>query len=248
MIGRCLVALALGAAACGGKPRYVPAQPVPPIVAEPPRAVTYHGGVASLSRAADAQMVAIAASRSIAGSTPEERQTAYDDWTAAAGSTAARDHGWFDREEPRHIVELPAFHIDLLPVTNAQYAEFVADGGAPAPTMDADTWARQGFAQDFATEVQRFVWTDVASGAAIQASAWLAMAVQVVTFAIARLVARQQVVAAWGLGVVLRFAVVAFWAFLGIKAFGLVSGPALLSLVLFFFVSTVIEPIFLNVG
>ena len=160
MIRRCLAALLVSAAACGGghRPRYALAQSVAPIVAAPPRAVTYRGGPASLSRAADAQMVVIAPSRSIAGSTPEERQRAYDDWSAAAGASTARDHGWFDREDDRHIVELPRFRIDLLPVTNAAYAEFVADGGAPAPTMDAATWAAQGFAQDWATEVERFVW------------------------------------------------------------------------------------------
>jgi len=160
MIRRCLAALLVSAAACGGghRPRYALAQSVAPIVAAPPRAVTYRGGPAPLSRAADAQMVVIAPSRSIAGSTPEERQRAYDDWSAAAGASTAREHGWFDREDDRHIVELPRFRIDLLPVTNAAYAEFVADGGAPAPTMDAATWAAQGFAQDWATEVERFVW------------------------------------------------------------------------------------------
>ena len=66
------------------------------------------------------------------------------------------------------------------------------------------------------------------------------------TFAIAMLVARTQVMAGWGLGVLLRFATVAFWAFLGAKALGLPSTPALMSLVVFYFVSTVIEPIFLN--
>lgn len=116
------------------------------------------------------------------------------------------------------------------------------------PAVAAFTVAQAVLVLATAMVLQRFVWTDAGSAAAIQASAWLAGVVQVVTFAIARLVARQQVIAAWGIGVLLRFAVVAFWAFLGIKAFGLVSGPALLSLVLFFFVSTVIEPIFLNVG
>ena len=69
---------------------------------------------------------------------------------------------------------------------------------------------------------------------------------QSVTFAIARLVARENVIAGWGLGVVLRFATVAFWAFLGIKALGIPSAPALLSLVTFYFVSTLVEPLFLN--
>ena len=92
----------------------------------------------------------------------------------------------------------------------------------------------------------RFVWSSPAEASAVRASAWLAVGVQVVTFAIARLVARQNVVAGWGLGVLLRFATVAMWAFLGVKALELAQVPALLSLVIFFFVSTLIEPLFLN--
>lgn len=95
--------------------------------------------------------------------------------------------------------------------------------------------------------MQKFVWTDPASAEAVRASAWLAVIVQTFTFAVARLVARSQVMAGWGLGVLLRFAAVAFWAFLGAQAFGLPFAPALVSLVVFFFVSTLIEPLFLNV-
>jgi len=94
--------------------------------------------------------------------------------------------------------------------------------------------------------MQRFVWPGDEAARAVQASAWLAVVVQLFTFAIARLVARQQVIAAWGLGVLMRFAAVAFWAFLGIKALGLLASPALLSLVVFFFVSTLVEPLFLD--
>jgi hypothetical protein len=94
--------------------------------------------------------------------------------------------------------------------------------------------------------LQRFVWTDVTGAGSVRASAWLAFIVQTFTFLIARLVARQNVIAGWGLGVILRFASVAFWGFLGIKALGLLVGPALMSLVLFYFVSTLVEPLFLN--
>jgi hypothetical protein len=94
--------------------------------------------------------------------------------------------------------------------------------------------------------MQRFVWTDPASAGAVRASAWLAVIVQTFTFAIAMLVARTQVMAGWGLGVLLRAATLAFWAFLGADALGLPTTPALISLVVFYFVSTVIEPIFLN--
>ncbi len=94
--------------------------------------------------------------------------------------------------------------------------------------------------------MQRFVWTEATAADAVRASAWLAFIVQSFTFRIARLVARQNVIAGWGLGVLLRFASVAFWALLGIKALGLVSGPALISLVVFYFLSTLVEPLFLN--
>jgi len=94
--------------------------------------------------------------------------------------------------------------------------------------------------------LQQFVFTDAAASSAVRASGWLAFGVQIVTFAIARLVARENVIAGWGLGVVLRFATVAFWAFLGVKALGLPSAPALLSLVACYFVSTLVEPLFLN--
>lgn len=82
---------------------------------------------------------------------------------------------------------------------------------------------------------------------AIMAAGWVAFGVQLLTFAVARLVAREQVIAAWGLGVLVRFAIVALWAFVLVPALGLAATPALLSLVVFLFVSTVIEPLFLNI-
>lgn len=94
--------------------------------------------------------------------------------------------------------------------------------------------------------MQRLVWTDPRGAASVQASGWLAFVVQLFTFSIARLVARQQVIAAWGLGVLLRFATVGFWAWLGIRALGLDPTPALLSLVVCYFLSTLVEPLFLS--
>ena len=94
--------------------------------------------------------------------------------------------------------------------------------------------------------LSRFVWTDAASQHAVVVSAWVAFFVQILTFSICKLVAQQNLVAGWGIGTLLRFATVGVWAFLGIKALGLTPSPALISLVTFFFVSTVIEPLFLN--
>jgi hypothetical protein len=92
----------------------------------------------------------------------------------------------------------------------------------------------------------RTVWSSPDAARAVWASAWLAMVVQLFTFTIARLMARENVIAGWGLGVVLRFATLGAWALLGIKALGIPSGPALLSLACFYFVSTLVEPLFLN--
>ncbi len=115
---------------------------------------------APLSVAADERMITIPAGPFIAGSTPEERAQAYDDYQHTAGTDAARERHWFEREEDRHQVTLPAYRIDLMPVTQSQFAEFVDAKGAPAPTIDDAAWKAQGFAQDFATEVARFIWRD----------------------------------------------------------------------------------------
>ncbi len=154
-----LLATALLLTACGSSRPRLSLAARPPLGVEVP-AVPYRGAPAPLSRAADAQLVLVPGGRSIAGSTPEERALAYDDFFATAGHDGARERRWFEREEERGMVELPAFLIDAMPVTNAAYAEMVADGAAPPPMIDAETWARQGFSQDWATEVQRQVWVD----------------------------------------------------------------------------------------
>jgi formylglycine-generating enzyme required for sulfatase activity len=105
-------------------------------------------------------MIAIPEGKFIAGSTPEERAQAYDDYQASAGNDTARENHWFEGEEDRHLHKLPAYKIDLFPVTQAQYAEYVAAGRAPAPTIDEAAWKAQGFVQDYVTQVMRYVWTD----------------------------------------------------------------------------------------
>jgi formylglycine-generating enzyme required for sulfatase activity len=108
---------------------------------------------APLSLAADDRMVLVPAGTYIAGSTPEERAAAYHDYLNTAGQDAAREARWFEREEDRRLARLGAFRIDLLPVTQSQYAEMVAAGAAKPPDIDEPTWRAQGFAQDYATQV-----------------------------------------------------------------------------------------------
>ena len=47
-----------------------------------------------------------------------------------------------DNERPAHLLDVPAFYLDTTPVTNAAYAEFIADGGYD----DQRWWTAEGWA------------------------------------------------------------------------------------------------------
>lgn len=114
---------------------------------------------APLSLAADDRMIVIPAGRFVAGSTPEERNAAQEDDAATAGD-AAHPRDWFDREANRRAVELPAYRIDLMPVTQAQYAELVSAERVATPEIDEATWPPPGVTLDLATARTRFAWHD----------------------------------------------------------------------------------------
>ena len=69
---------------------------------------------------------------------------------------------WFayDNERPRHEVHVPAFEIDRLPVTNGDFAEFVADGGYGR----ADLWAGDGWAWRTREGVERPLYWNADGG------------------------------------------------------------------------------------
>src|SRR5215467_4086226 len=46
-----------------------------------------------------------------------------------------------DNERPAHVIDVPAFHLDTTPVTNAAYAQFIADGGYDTPAW----WSPAGW-------------------------------------------------------------------------------------------------------
>jgi iron(II)-dependent oxidoreductase len=49
-----------------------------------------------------------------------------------------------DNERPAHEVSVPSFHLDSAPVTNAAYADFIADGGySREPLWDPSGWAHR---------------------------------------------------------------------------------------------------------
>ncbi len=96
--------------------------------------------------------------------------------------------------------------------------------------------------------VLTLVYPGDAARRAVLASGVVAVVVQLAAFAIARRAAvRQNAVAGWGLGALLRMAVLALYALVVVQALGLASVPAMVSLAVFFFVSTLVEPLLLNV-
>jgi hypothetical protein len=94
--------------------------------------------------------------------------------------------------------------------------------------------------------VLALVYGGAADRRAIVVSAVIAFVVQLLAFAIVKLAAGKNVIAGWGVGAILRFLVFVIYALVLVKAFGLPSTPALLSMAVFLFLSTLVEPLFLN--
>jgi hypothetical protein len=85
-----------------------------------------------------------------------------------------------------------------------------------------------------------------ADRSAIVVSGSIALGVQLIAFAVVRLTLRQNVIAGWGLGALLRLVVLGVYAFALVGPLGLRSDAAVMSLAVFFFVSTLVEPLFLK--
>jgi len=83
---------------------------------------------------------------------------------------------------------------------------------------------------------ERALWTSAAVAVAVQGGA----------FAIARRMQPSNVMAGWGLGMLIRVLALGAYALVATRALGLAPGPALVSLAAFFFLTTLIEPIFLK--
>lgn len=81
---------------------------------------------------------------------------------------------------------------------------------------------------------------------AVWVSAGVALVVQLGAFTLARAAQPANVVAGWGAGMLLRMLALAIYGLLVVRALGLEMQPALLSLAGFFFITTVIEPVFLK--
>ena len=108
--------------------------------------------------AAVPETVPVPAGAYIAGSSEDEREAAYRLDELAYGHSRTRSAGWYDDEQPRRSAALPAFAITRTPITNGQYAAFIAATGHPAPGVDEPTWREYGLIHPYAS-TRRFAWT-----------------------------------------------------------------------------------------
>jgi formylglycine-generating enzyme required for sulfatase activity len=90
------------------------------------------------------EVAAVPAGSFIVGSDRGEREAAYRLDAGAYGHDLTCRGRWYEGEPPRQTLETSAFAITVTPITNAQYAPFVAATGRPAPDVDAETWAGYG--------------------------------------------------------------------------------------------------------
>jgi hypothetical protein len=81
---------------------------------------------------------------------------------------------------------------------------------------------------------------------AIRLSAIVAIVVQLTAFAVTQAIAQRNLIAGWGAGSLLRFTTLVVYALLAVKVLALPPVAALVSLATFFFLSTLIEPLFLR--
>ena len=87
---------------------------------------------------------------------PPGRAVAADSVLVPAGEFVlgvdAADEPWsLDNERPAHIVDLPAFRIGRVPVTNAEYQRFVDAGGYAEPRW----WSARGWAHRVEAGLER---------------------------------------------------------------------------------------------
>lgn len=89
-------------------------------------------------------------------------------------------------------------------------------------------------------------WPDPMAQQAVWFSAGIALGIQIIGFLFVRVIVPQHMIAGWGAGMLLRFLTLVLHALIGTRLMGFPPAPALLSLAAFFFVSTLIEPVFLK--
>lgn len=104
-------------------------------------------------------LVSVPAGPFIRGSDRAEREAAYRLDEAAYGHSVTRKNRWYESEFDRGTATTAVYEVMKTPVTNAQYAEFVAATGYPAPDVDRETWEGYGLIHPYG-RTRRYAWTN----------------------------------------------------------------------------------------
>ncbi len=92
------------------------------------------------------------------GSTHAEREAAYQLDEQAYGHSRTRQWKWYENEPPVKVLT-DAYEITRTPITNAQYAKFVADTGHVAPEVERKTWQGYGLIHPY-EQTRKYAWVD----------------------------------------------------------------------------------------
>lgn len=103
------------------------------------------------------EVVEIPAGPFLMGSDQAERSAGYELDEIAYGHNRTRLWGWYDQERQLGPAETGPFAISRTPITNRQYAAFIAATGHPAPDVDPETWAAYKLNHSY-EETRRFAW------------------------------------------------------------------------------------------
>lgn len=103
------------------------------------------------------ELVTVAAGPFVTGSDRAEREAAYRLDERAYGHSVTRQNGWYEGEGRRRTVQLPAFAILADPVTNAQYARFVAATAHRLPGVSRAEWRSYGLIHPY-QRTRRHAW------------------------------------------------------------------------------------------
>ncbi len=95
----------------------------------------------------------------IVGSDRAEREFAYRLDEAAYGHSRTREWLWYENEPRRQRKATRSFRITKTPITNAQYAAFVAATGHPVPDVDASDWRSLRLVHPY-ERTRRYAWVD----------------------------------------------------------------------------------------
>ncbi len=101
-------------------------------------------------------MTRIAAGEYTLGSDSAERELGYE-----LSPPPVRGFGWYDAwETAPHRVRIRLLAIDRAPVTQREYANFIAATDREPPGIDEASYIEQGFLAHSYDEVERFLWED----------------------------------------------------------------------------------------